>query len=371
MKTCRFSRDKQAHRGDWVRTIDGRETVRVSRRLIAIAILVAAGYVNPARGQAGATALVVELESVVEYQVDTSDLSKWGTNPNITQGSIAMGIGVGCVGVPIMGYADIVSVNGRPARGTYSVRGTALCMRPTPTPGLFTISDTTWNSKRDETFEILQSDGITPVGTIMTIGLNSGSPTPPGPRAGSHNYAIVGGTGAFLGARGQKGGANNRLSSAIPERTASITEDPAKRRQNGGGHIASVLYVIPMSRPEIVITANGPAITHASDFSLVSVSKPAAAGEILSLFATGLGPTRSTLDPGQPFPSSPLAVVNSPVDVTVNGKSADVLAAVGYPGAVDGYQVNFRVPSDISSGAATIQISAAWIPGAPVSISVK
>ena len=142
------------------------------------------------------------------------------------------------------------------------------------------------------------------------------------------------------------------------------------RRQNGGGHIASILYLIPTSRPDILITASGPAVTHSTDFSLVSASKPAASGEILSIFATGLGPTRPSPDPGQPFPSSPLAVVNSPVDVTVNGKSAEVLGAVGYPGAVDGYQVNFRVSPDISPGAATIQISAAWIAGAPVTIAV-
>jgi uncharacterized protein (TIGR03437 family) len=52
------------------------------------------------------------------------------------------------------------------------------------------------------------------------------------------------------------------------------------------------------------------------------------------------------VDHGQPFPSSPLANVNSPVEVSVNGKAAEVVGAVGYPGAVDGYQVNFRVPSD-------------------------
>jgi uncharacterized protein (TIGR03437 family) len=143
------------------------------------------------------------------------------------------------------------------------------------------------------------------------------------------------------------------------------------RRQNGGGHIASILYVIPMSRPDIAITASGPAVTHSSDFSLVTAAKPAAAGETLSLFATGLGPTRTVLDPGQAFPSNPLAVVNSPVTVTVNGKSAEVLGAVGYPGTADSYQVNFRVPPDIGTGTATIQISAAWIPGAPVSIPVK
>jgi uncharacterized protein (TIGR03437 family) len=125
-----------------------------------------------------------------------------------------------------------------------------------------------------------------------------------------------------------------------------------------------------MSWPTVVTTAGGPAIVH-SDFSLVSASKPAVAGEILSLFATGLGPTRTSLTPGQPFPSSPLAVVNSPIDVKVNGKSAEVLAAVGYPGAVDGYQVNFRVPAGTEAGNATVLISSAWIPGAPVPIAVR
>jgi uncharacterized protein (TIGR03437 family) len=232
------------------------------------------------------------------------------------------------------------------------------------------IADTTWPSKRDETFEFLQSDG-TPVGTIMTIGLNSGSPMPPGPPVGGRNLAIVGGTGAFFGARGQGGVRSVLLPGATSERTASITEDPSKRRQNGGGHILSVLYVIPMSRPEIEATPNGPAVAHCSDFSLVSPSKPASAGETLCLSATGLGPTRASLTPGQPFPSSPLAVVNSPIDVTVNGTSAEVIGAVGYPGAVDKYQVNFRLPADVSAGTATIQISAAWIPGTPVSIPVK
>jgi uncharacterized protein (TIGR03437 family) len=224
---------------------------------------------------------------------------------------------------------------------------------------------------RYETFEILQSDGVTPVGSIMINGLNNGSPTPPGPSVGSQNFAIVGGTGAFFGARGQRGGRNSLLNGAVNARTASITEDPANRRLNGGGHVLFVLFVVPLSRPEIAVTAGGPAVVHSNDFSLVSPAKPATADEILSLFATGLGPTRTNLDPGQPFPSSPLAVVNSPLDVTVNGKSAEVLGAVGYPGSVDGYQVNFRLPQDTAKGIATVQVSAAWIAGAPVSIPVQ
>jgi uncharacterized protein (TIGR03437 family) len=129
--------------------------------------------------------------------------------------------------------------------------------------------------------------------------------------------------------------------------------------------------LIPLAQPAIAMTPSGPAITHSNDFSPVSVSNPAAAGEILSLLATGLGPTRPGVDPGQPFPSDPPAVVNSPLQVTVNGKPAEVLGAVGLPGAVDGYQVDFRVPPEAETGFATIQVSAAWIAGAPVSIPVQ
>ena len=343
---------------------------QMSRGVIAIGILVAAGYVIPARGQTPAT-LYIELQNVVEYPVDTSDFSKFGTDPNVTPPKLDRGLGCFGAGIPIIGFGDIVAVNGQPARGTYALRGVTVCTSPTPVLGANAIADTTWPSIRDETFEILQSDAITPVGTIMTYGLSSGMPSPPGPPAGRRNSAITGGTGAYFGVRGQRGQRNNLLSGAVGERVASITEDPTKRRQNGGGHILTVLYVIPVSWPTVVTTAGGPAIVHSSDFSLVSASKPAAAGEILSLFATGLGPTSASLTPDQPFPSSPLAVVNSPIDVTVNGKSAEVLDAVGYPGAVDSYQVNFRLPPGTGTGTATLQISAAWIPGAPVSIALK
>lgn len=55
----------------------------------------------------------------------------------------------------------------------------------------------------------------------------------------------------------------------------------------------------------------------------------------------------------------------------VNGKAAEVLSAMGYPGTVDGYQVNFRLPPDTAKGPASIQISAARISGAAVSIPVQ
>jgi len=303
------------------------------------------------------TTLVVDLQNVVEYQDDNGAPEKFATNSNITSAATFKNFGV----VTLIG--DIVAVNGQPAKGTYVGRSRGLVTSPAPSPG-GAIADVTRTALREHVFEILQSDG-TAVGTIMSMGFSGGAAPPGAPSTDRANWAIVGGTGAFLAARGTVAGTGGT------GRAASMAEDPANRRIYGGKPLSFIIHVIPMLVPQIVNTANGPAVVHSSGFTLVSASKPAAAGEILSLFATGLGPTLPAVDPGLPFPSNPLAAVNSPVTVTVNGKPADVLAAVGYPGSTEGYQVNFRMPPDAAKGSAIIQVSAAWVAGAPVSIVVQ
>ena len=321
-------------------------------------VLVAVAVCHLALAQQPPTmTLSVDLGNTVQYQGDIYDPAKFARNPDITPPS------VGLVNFGVDTYiGDIVSVNGQPAKGLYAGRSQAIQAFPNPQPGQ-AIADVMRVSIRQHIFEILQPDG-TPIGTIMAMGFSGGSPPPGQPSTERANWAIAGGTGAFLGARGQVEG------TGTSGRVASVAEDPANRRLNGGNPNRYILHIIPMTVPEIMTTANGPAITHSSDFSLVTASKPAAAGELLSLFATGLGPVRGVVT-GQPFPSNPPAAVNSPVQVTVNGKAAEVIGAVGYPGSVDGYQVNFRVPSDAVKGLATIQVSAAWISSAPVGIPVQ
>jgi uncharacterized protein (TIGR03437 family) len=310
------------------------------------------------------TMLLVEFENNVQYNQDTSDYSKLATDPSVTATVASKNFQSNVV------IADIVAVNGQPAKGIFFRERRTIMLTPNPTPGQ-AIADVTRNFSGFETvFEILQPDGA-PIGSIFLSGFGGGSPTPPGAPLVQNlsNLAIVGGTGAFLGARGQGGEATVPGNTAA--RQASMTEDPSKRRINGGGKMRWVLHVIPMLRPEIVTTLAGPAVTHSRDFSVVTASKPATPGETLSLFATGLGPTRLGVDPGQLFPAKPPAIVNSPVDVTVNGKSAEVLGAVGYPGSVDGYQVNFRLPSNTTAGTAIIQLSTAWIAGPAATIVVQ
>ncbi len=314
---------------------------------------------NLALGQSpSSTTLVIDLQNAVEYQSDDLSIpSKLATNPNLTPSTGFRNFGM----ITILG--DIVAVNGQPAKGLYAGRSRGIVSSPAPGPG-GAIADVTRTAMREHYFEILKSDG-TAVGTIMSLGF-SGGPAPPGaPSTERANWAIVGGTGAFLGARGLVAGSGGS------GRAASMSEDPGYRRINGGTAFSFILHVIPLAAPQIVLTPNGPAVTHAADGTLVTTAKPARAGEILTLFASGLGPTRPGVDPGQPFPASPSQIVNSPLQVLVDGDPGDVLYAGGYPGAVDGFQVNFRVPDSTTAGQATIQLSSAWITGPVVRIPVR
>lgn len=331
------------------------------RKAETISILLAAVYCNLALGQSTkATLLRIDIANYVPYTYDVFDVQKFATAPLLTptpQTGRAFGF--------FNFIGDIVAVNGTAVKGLWTARGTPLFFDPNAVPGHST-ADVTRANIIDMYWEIVQVDG-TPIGTLAASGLTRGSRPPGAPLVQTgDNLTVVGGTGAFLGARGQAG-----VIDLGSPRQASVVEDPASRRAIGGASRSYVLQVIPMFAPQILTTTAGPAVTHSNDFTPVSASRPAAAGEVLSLFATGLGPTRPDVDPGTPFPPSPLVAVNSPVEVTVNGKPAEVLAAVGFPGAVDGYQVNFRVPPDTGKGTAVIQVVVAWIAGPPVNIMVQ
>jgi len=229
------------------------------------------------------------------------------------------------------------------------------------------IADTVRNTMVDQVFEILRTDGRS-VGTIMSSGLGGLGPPPPGApsSATASNFTITGGTGAFLGVRGQI----EFVLLPAGRTSASVTEDPARRRANGGGSQRWVMHLIPMSRPEIVTTAAGPAVFHA-DFSPVTGSNPARAGEALIVTATGLGPTRPGVNPGEPFPLNAPQEVNSDVEAMINGKSAAVLNKIGWPGATDTYRIDVRVPEGTPPGTATIRLSAAWIAGSEARIPLR
>jgi hypothetical protein len=265
----------------------------VKARVIAMAGLLAV-HCSPAPGQA--TILDIDVANFVEYQSDVSDPSKLATDPKGTTSVQPRNFFVATV------LGDIVAVNGQPTKGTVVARARATRLNPAGSaadggPGA-AIGDIHRVSIREHIFEILKSDG-TPIGTIMAFGLAGGNPPPGAPLAATGgNFAIVGGTGAFLGARGQYAGAAPNFPAP---RAASMAEDPSYQRANVGGGQRFVPHVIPMSTPQIAATASGPAVTHSSDFSLVSASKPAGAGEIYRSSSPASGRQFLALTPASRF----------------------------------------------------------------------
>lgn len=231
------------------------------------------------------TVLQIQVENFVNYYNDTMDWTKLAANPKQTSPSgpvpnFALSLDV----------ADIVSVNGEPVKGVFTERRIQYKRAVTPTAGQF-IADSVSSAIQDRFFEIMKLDG-TPIGNIIVTGMGGAVPAPGTPSIiADGNFAVIGGTGAYVGVRGQGGGLDEPSSTSA--RNASMAEDPSNRRVFPTGHRLFVLQLIPVTTPQVVQTASGPAVVHSSDFSPVTAAKPAKAGEILSLIATGLGPTQT------------------------------------------------------------------------------
>lgn len=86
----------------------------------------------------------------------------------------------------------------------------------------------------------------------------------------------------------------------------------------------------------------------------VTPSLPAAPGEIIATFMTGLGATTPSVPIGQ-VPSTFVYTTTTPV-VTLAGKPVQLQFA-GYPPGQRSYQVNFTVPSNTGSGPQPIVVS--------------
>jgi hypothetical protein len=183
--------------------------------------------------------LQIDLANGVQYVEDTFDVSRFATNPSITPAALLPTF------VNVFGVSDIVAVNGQPARGTYTFTARRFSLTTASVSGQ-AIADTTRANMINQIFEIQGVDG-TALGTIMCEGLGGAGTPPPGSPATQvqANTTVIGGTGAFTGVRGTCGGGTPP--NPIAPRVASIVEDPAFRRKNGGGTQRLILSINPAS----------------------------------------------------------------------------------------------------------------------------
>jgi uncharacterized protein (TIGR03437 family) len=103
--------------------------------------------------------------------------------------------------------------------------------------------------------------------------------------------------------------------------------------------------------PALLVTSNPPGYVVAShrDFSVISPEAPAKPGDVITLWATGLGKTTPNPQPGE-LPLYVAEIVNRPsLKVVVGGADVDnsdiLYAGLAY-GFAGLYQINFRIPDN-------------------------
>ncbi len=99
-------------------------------------------------------------------------------------------------------------------------------------------------------------------------------------------------------------------------------------------------------------SGSGPALAFDAHGGLINSGNPAAHGDVVVLFTTGLGATNPAVPSGETAPSSPLARVVDPVRVLFGGVAAETEFAGLTPGFVGLYQVNVRIPAGAPAGEA-------------------
>jgi uncharacterized protein (TIGR03437 family) len=114
------------------------------------------------------------------------------------------------------------------------------------------------------------------------------------------------------------------------------------------------------------------AIVNALTYSVADPSAPVSEGDVLAIFATGLGAVDQAIPDGAAAPSAPLANAVAKPTVTIGGQNAAVSFSGLAPGFVGLYQIDATVPVGVAAGSEVpVVVSIAGETSPPVTIAVK
>jgi uncharacterized protein (TIGR03437 family) len=106
-----------------------------------------------------------------------------------------------------------------------------------------------------------------------------------------------------------------------------------------------------------------------SNFSIVSASNPAKAGDILVVYATGLGPTMPAQATGVLAASTPFAQTAA-VTATIANQPAAVVYSIASPQSIGLYQVAVTVPAGVT-GSVPLLLQQGAAESGPIAIMVQ
>jgi uncharacterized protein (TIGR03437 family) len=106
-------------------------------------------------------------------------------------------------------------------------------------------------------------------------------------------------------------------------------------------------------------TGGGPGAIVNQDGTVNAFDNPAARGSIVLLYATGGGQMNPTVDDGLVTSTPPFSTPLLPIQVLIDGQTADVLYAGTAPGIIAGVlQINVRIPDGAASGEVHVVVKA-------------
>lgn len=148
---------------------------------------------------------------------------------------------------------------------------------------------------------------------------------------------------------------------ANPGNTTVLVKNPA-------GSSTAVPITVAAAAPQFFST-NGKSVlgAHISGV-IVGTVAPAAPGETIVLYATGLGVVTPALVPGV-VPTDALPVV-APTQVTIAGAPATLSFAGLVPGTAGVYQLNVQVPSDAAAGDLPVIVTSGSVSSAPLLLTI-
>ena len=129
---------------------------------------------------------------------------------------------------------------------------------------------------------------------------------------------------------------------------------------NNGVRSNAVTMYVNLTAPGVFTNPSGglgyAAALH-PNFSLVTPNSPAQIGETISVFVTGLGDVFPGVADGSLGPLNPLSTASNTITVNVDGVAATVTYAGLAPQLAGLYQINFTLPSGVSTGDVALDVS--------------
>ena len=149
---------------------------------------------------------------------------------------------------------------------------------------------------------------------------------------------------------------------------------PAQVQVSSGAGTSTITVQVAANAPAIFTlnqqgTGAG-AILHGTTYQVVTDGNPAAAGEIISIFCTGLGAVSPAAQTGA-APAVPPPQTIASAQVSIGGINAPVLYAGLAPGYAGLYQVNAQVPAGTPSGNPPLQIIQNGVTSNTVTVTVQ